>query len=445
MQNLIQRSGFWGDNLAVSLKFVVLIVEQLEFCLSAQLKISDRAVSFAIPKFNAIASTFQKNMKVICNQSTLNTNLALVSRVVPSKAAHPILGCVLMEANAESQQITLTAFDLSLGISLTFDAVIEKPGRLAVPAKLLSDIISRLQGELTLELVEPEGAEEGHEDAIALTITSSSGKYELRAMKPDDFPELPSVSDGLTVNLPTASLRQGLNTLLASSTEETKQILTGVHVTMAGASLEFAATDGHRLAVVTLDRGEVQPESEPIELTVPARSLRELDKAASRLQPADEITLAFEPGQIVFSAADFRLTSRVLEGQYPAYQQLLPRQFERSITVDRRQLLNAVERIAVLADQKNNTIRFDIEPENGQLLLSVEARDVGNGRESVSAQISGDALAIAFNVKYLLEGLKVLSTTDIQININTATAPVTLTPLGGFKMIYLVMPVQIRS
>lgn len=386
-------------------------------------------------------------MKITCTQSVLNTNLSLVSRVVPSKATHPVLGCVLFNADTESQQVTLTAFDLSLGIAIAFDAVIEKPGQLAIPAKLICDIVSRLQGELTLEVIEKEAIvdseSQNNEDAIALTISSRSGQYELKAMKADDYPELPQVSEGTTVNLPVESLRQGLSTLLACSTEETKQILTGVRMTIAGDTLEFAATDGHRLAVVALGFGEVQ--TEPIELTVPARSLRELDKVASRLQPNDEITLAFEPGQIVFSAADFRLTSRVLEGQYPAYQQLLPRQFERSITVDRRQLLNAVERIAVLADQKNNVIRFDIDPSCDQLLLSVEARDVGSGRESVTAQISGDGLAITFNVKYLLEGLKVLSTADIQLNINTATTPVTLTPLGGFKMIYLVMPIQIRA
>ncbi len=162
-------------------------------------------------------------------------------------------------------------------------------------------------------------------------------------------------------------------------------------------------------------------------------------------QSTDSVTLHFEQGQIVFQGEEHRLTSRTLEGQYPAYRQLIPRQFQRQITIERRQLLSAVERIAVLADQKNNIVKFSIDSLNQRLSISVEAQDVGNGRESMSAQVSGDSLDIAFNVKYLIDGLKALSTSDIQMQMNTGNSPVILTPLGGLKMIYLIMPVQIRN
>jgi DNA polymerase-3 subunit beta len=134
-----------------------------------------------------------------------------------------------------------------------------------------------------------------------------------------------------------------------------------------------------------------------------------------------------------------------LEGQYPNYRQLIPRQFSRQMTIDRRSFVAALERIAVLADQKNSIVKFSLDQTNQEVVLSVDAQDVGSGREGVPAQISGDDLEIAFNVKYLLEGLKVFNTVDVQMQFNTSTSPAILSPLGGMKMTYLVMPVQIRA
>jgi len=407
-------------------------------------------------------------MKLICTQSDLNTNLSLVSRAVPSRPTHPVLGNVLLAADTKTQQVLLTAFDLSLGIQTSFAATVEVGGEIAIPAKLLNDIVSRLpEGEITLS---DEVGESDDGDSLLVTLTSASGRYQMRGMSAEEFPELPQVKAGVAVHLPIEALTQGLGgTLFATSSDETKQVLTGVHLTVQQDSLEFAATDGHRLAVVettnqnaeddsvsvaVATQGESSEASEQVEsasdtsgleFTLPARALRELERTIAMRQGTDTVMLHFEQGQIVFQGGDQRLTSRTLEGQYPAYRQLIPRQFQRQITVERRQLLSAVERIAVLADQKNNIVKFSIDSINQQLSLSVEAQDVGSGRESMPAQVSGDSLDIAFNVKYLIDGLKALSTSDIQMQMNTADSPVILTPLGGLKMTYLIMPVQIRA
>lgn len=455
-------------------------------------------------------------MKLVCTQSDLNTNLSLVSRAVPSRPTHPVLGNVLLAADKQTQQVTLTAFDLSLGIQTSFVATVEDSGEIAIPAKLLNDIVSRLpEGEITLEDEEgaaasvsvnarghdspqavPNDLESGigtalpQEDRIIVTLTSTSGRYQMRGMSAGEFPELPQVEAGVAVRLPTEALVEGLRgSLFATSSDETKQVLTGVHLTMQQDSLEFAATDGHRLAVVQTTNqdsadsaSEAAPEelavatsgasgeqiepaahTSPLEFTVPARALREIERMLGMRQSTDTVSLHFEQGQIVFQGGEqtlsnseavqstgslpryYRLTTRTLEGQYPAYRQLIPRQFQRQITIERRQLLSAVERIAVLADQKNNIVKFSIDNENQQLALSVEAQDVGSGQEAMSAQVSGDSIDIAFNVKYLIDGLKALSTSDIQMQMNAANSPVILTPLGGLKMIYLIMPVQLRS
>lgn len=380
-------------------------------------------------------------MKLVCAQTHLNSHLSLVSRAVSSRPTHPVLANVLLKADATTQRVILSAFDLSLGIQTSFPAKVEESGILTLPAKLLGDIVSRLpDGDITLE----SGADASH----ITTLTCASGQYQVRGMGAEDFPELPKIEEGEQTHLSADALIDGLRgSLFAASADETKQVLTGVHVSVQADGLEFAATDGHRLAVVqTIDAEDAEKSEEDahLDVTVPAKALQELIKMLDR-QASSSIDVRFDQGQVVFEWADQRITSRLLEGQYPNYRQLVPRQFSHQLTVDRRLFLSALERISVLADQKNNIVKVQLDSVAQQLRLSVDAQDVGSGRESVPAQITGDGLEIAFNVRYLLDGLKAINTAEVQMQLNTATSPVVLSPLGSLKMTYLVMPVQVRS
>lgn len=408
-------------------------------------------------------------MKLTCTQSQLNAHLALVSRVVSSRPSLPILANILFVADADTQQVSLTGFDLNLGVQTSFIAEVETAGRLTLPAKLLLDIVSRLpEGAITLE---------GDVGETLVTLTCSTGNYQVRGISAEEYPELPALEEEEVIHLPVDALIEGLRgSLFASSSDESKQVLTGVHLMMESEGLEFAATDGHRLAVVQTPNAEVadatsKPEKNKAEattafdVTVPGKALRELERML-QMQSTGMIAVHFDQGQLVVkwvnqrsesadgastSAAGLggwtnrRLTSRLLEGQYPNYRQLIPRQFSRQMTIERRSLLGALERISVLADQRNSIVKFSLDSVKQELVVSVDAQDVGNGRETAPAQISGDDLEIAFNVKYLLEGLKVMSTPEVQMQFNTATSPSVLSPLGGMKMTYLVMPVQVRS
>ena len=389
-------------------------------------------------------------MKLVCSQNSFSTNLTLVSRAVSSRPSHPILANILLVADQELQQIKLSAFDLSLGIQTSFPADVITGGTLTLPAKLLTDIVSRLpDGDITLE----NGTEETAEANFLTTLTCASGRYQMRGMGAEDFPELPVVEVGQVTYLSVENLLEGLrSSLFSASSDETKQVLTGVHLTMQPDGLEFAATDGHRLTVVQTMNAEAaetggKPASEAekaLDVTIPAKALQELTKMLER-QTGSDVAVHFDQSQVVFEWTDQRLTSRLLEGQYPNYRQLVPRQFSRQITAERRLLLSALERIAVLADQKNNIVKLTLDSTSQLLSLSVDAQDVGSGKETIPAQITGDDLDVAFNVKYLMDGLKTIATTEIQIQLNTATSPAIVTPLGSIKMTYLVMPVQVRS
>jgi DNA polymerase-3 subunit beta len=386
-------------------------------------------------------------MKLVCSQSELSSSLQLVSRAVAARPTHPVLANVLLTADAGTGRLSLTGFDLSLGIQTGFAASVETSGAITLPARLFGEIVARLSADSPITLSCPEGSEQ-------LELTSLSGSYQMRGMPADDFPDLPLVESGVPIRLQADALVKGLRaTLFASSGDEAKQLLTGVHLRLDGRALECAATDGHRLAVLQLEdaaggsptTSPEDAEAEPFAVTVPARSLRELERLLSGRLSEEPLSLFCDRGQVVFLWADQVLTSRSLDGTYPTYRQLIPGAFSRRIVLDRRALVAALERVAVLADQHNNVVKLSAEPGQGQVLVQADAQDVGSGSESVAAEISGDAIQIAFNVRYLLDGLKAMAAEQVALACNAPTTPAVLEPTDDSHFTYLVMPVQIRS
>jgi DNA polymerase-3 subunit beta len=360
-----------------------------------------------------------------------------------------VLANVLFTADAAAGRLSLTGFDLSLGIQTSFPAQVEASGAITLPAKLLTDIVSRLPADGPLTLSCAEGQEQTELSAL-------TGSYQMRGMTAEDFPELPLVQNGQPILLSGKALVEGLrSTLFASSADEAKQILTGIHLKVENGGLEFAATDGHRLAVLRNSNSGnasanasagVDEGAEAFAVTVPARSLRELERLLSA-RPSDEsISLFCDRGQVVFLWADQVLTSRTLEGTYPNYGQLIPESFSRSICLERKSLVATLERIAVLADQHNNVVKLRSEPASGQVFLSADAQDVGSGSEALAADVEGEAIELAFNVRYVLEGLKSLADQRIQLRLNSATSPAVIAGVeDDGRFTYLVMPVQIRT
>jgi DNA polymerase-3 subunit beta len=380
-------------------------------------------------------------MKLVCSQSELSSSLQLVTRAVASRPTHPVLANVLLTADAGTGRLSLTGFDLNLGIQTSLPAAVEASGAITLPARLLGEIVSRLSADSPITLAAPEGAEQ-------VELTSLSGSYQMRGMPAEDFPDLPLVQSGQPIRLEAESLVKGLRaTLFASSGDEAKQLLTGVHLRLDAEGLECAATDGHRLAVLRLAHGlqSSDADREPFAVTVPARSLRELERLLSGRQSEEPLALFCDRGQVVFLWADQVLTSRSLDGTYPNYRQLIPESFSRTIQLDRRALIAALERVAVLADQHNNVVKLSTEPGTGQLLIQADAQDVGSGSEALAAEINGEPLQIAFNVRYLLDGLKAMPDDQVVLHCNAATTPAVLRAADDGAFTYLVMPVQIRS
>lgn len=385
-------------------------------------------------------------MKVVCSQSELNSALQLVSRAVATRPTHPVLANVLLTADAGSNRLSLTGFDLSLGIQTSLAASVETSGAITLPARLLGEIVSRLSSDSPVTLAVDDSGEQ-------VQLTSLSGSYQMRGMSADDYPDLPMVESGMTLKLQPERLVQALKgTLFASSSDEAKQLLTGVHLKFNQRALEAAATDGHRLAVLNVEDALQDAavtdvvDDEGFAVTLPSRSLREVERLMASWRSDEPVSLFCDRGQVVFLAADQMVTSRTLEGTYPNYGQLIPDGFTRTFGMDRRALIAALERIAVLADQHNNVVKFSSQPEDGVVQISADAQDVGSGSESLPSNLEGDAMQIAFNVRYLLDGLKAMGSDRIVLHCNAPTTPAVLrSEEASEAFTYLVTPVQIRS
>ena len=387
-------------------------------------------------------------MEIVCQQSELNIAIQLVNKAVASRPTHPILSNILFTADEVTNKISLTGFDLNLGIQTSFDANVNKSGAITIPSKILSEIVSKLPNESPVTL-------KVDEDSENILLKSDRGSFNLKGLASDDYPKLPFVESGTSLDINPAGFLQALKlTMFSSSNDESKQLLTGVNFKFKDQSLESAATDGHRLAVVLTSEGENFSKLEMINnlntgddylsVTIPTRSLREIERLVSTKLKEDTIKLFYDKGQVVFISSNQIITTRTLEGNYPNYAQLIPDNFSKVFKFERNLIINSLERIAVLADQQSSVVKININDDNFAS-ISADAQDIGNARELLPVSFNCDQIEIAFNVRYLLEGLRVISSENILLKCNLPTTPAVVVPDDDSSYTYLVMPVQVRS
>jgi len=337
----------------------------------------------------------------------------------------------------------LTGFDLNLGIQTSFDGTVKNSGAITIPSKLLSEIVNKLPNETPVSL-------EVDENSDNILIKSDRGSFNLKGIPSDEYPNLPFVESGTSLNIDPSSFLKALkSTIFASSNDDSKQLLTGVNFTFKPNYLESASTDGHRLAVALIGNAEnndtLPSNEDDLSVTIPTRSLREIEKLVSLRSSENSITLFYDKGQVVFISSNQIITTRTLEGTYPNYSQLIPDSFSKILNFITNKLIDALDRIAVLADQQSSVVKIKLD-DSDLASFSADAQDIGNANESIPVSYSGENFDIAFNVRYLLEGLKVIVSENVLLKCNLATTPAVFVPEDNFNSFtYLVMPVQVRS
>ncbi len=385
-------------------------------------------------------------MEIVCQQSELNIAIQLVNKAVASRPTHPILSNILFTADEVTNKISLTGFDLNLGIQTSFEANVIKCGAITIPSKILSEIVSKLPNESPVTLQVEDGSEN-------ILLKSDRGSFNLKGIASDDYPKLPFVESGTSLDINPSTFLQALKlTIFSSSNDDSKQLLTGVNFKFKKQSLESAATDGHRLSVVLNYDDEtysdnlesLNSDEDCLSVTIPTRSLREIEKLVNTKERESSIKLFYDKGQVVFISSNQIITTRTLEGTYPNYSQLIPDSFSKIFKFERNSLINSLDRIAVLADQQSSVVKIKISDDK-LASISADAQDIGNAKELLPVTFTGDQLEIAFNVRYLLEGLRVISSESVLLKCNTSTTPAVLVPDDNSSFTYLVMPVQVRS
>ncbi len=371
-------------------------------------------------------------MKIGCGRQALLSELQVVARGAATRGAIQALTGVRL-ATADSG-IELSATDTEIALRSSLEANVEQPGVVLLPARLLVDILRALEGDS----VRLEQRTEGDE----VIVSSERARFSLRTLLADDFPRLPEMSDETAVELPAKAVAATIERVArAASRDETRPVLTGVLVSVGDEGLTMVATDSYRLSVKETPLGENGQRA--FEANVPARALQELGRVASETG-ADTIKIAARDNQVVFGVERMTLSSRLIDGQFPNYRQLVPESYEHELRVSRDELLSVVRRISILA-QRTAPLRLRFE--GGQVTLSAQTPDVGEASEAVPINYEGEALEIGFNPQFLQDGLDSVRSDELLIKLISPLRPGLLEAAGdeeAGKFLYLIMPVRLN-
>jgi len=366
-------------------------------------------------------------LKSKVEKSCLAAALQSVMRAVSNRSTQPILGNTLIEF--EEGRLSFTGTDLEIGLKTSVEAQVEDSGSLSVPAKLLYDIISNLPGK-EIDLYQ----EKEHE----LLIKQGRSKYSIRTLPASEYPLFPEFEKGNICAVSADILQQAIRQVIfASSQDESRRILTGVLLEVEGSNLKLVATDGHRLALRNLSLSE--PSQEETSLIIPGRTLNELSRLLSSGE--GEVMIRVLSNQVAFIYNKIVLVSRIIEGKYPNYRQVIPANLPYESIVSREEISKAVKGAHILAKEGSHVVKMSFSAE--RIAVTAGTQDVGDVYEEISAQYNGEDEDIAFNAKYLLDILGNLDEEMLQIKSGTSLSPAIIRPMGEEEYTYVVMPVKI--
>ncbi len=370
-------------------------------------------------------------MKFTCNTKDIAGAVGAASKVVNAHTTVPILSNVLL--TAEEGKIAVRATDLELTLQHAFRADVSEGGSVTVPAKLLSSYLSNLQAGL-LELTGT---------PTRATIKYERSNYDFHALPAEEYPPLPSAQRGANFSIGGKRFRDGVNaTIFAASSEEARgAVLMGTLLEVEGDSLTMVATDGYRLAryQTTLENGITGSER----YIVPSRALSEAARNLGAAERVDVAALGSQSNQLLFGAGDTSIVVRLVDGQYPNYQQVIPAKFDRTVTANTQMLIAALKRAELVAGDRASMVKLQV---NNQTLIVTASSDVsGNAYEELEVEQTGEELTIAFNARYLVEILNHIDSDRTVIEFLGPLSPAAIRPMEqaeGAQQMYVLMPLR---
>jgi DNA polymerase III subunit beta len=368
-------------------------------------------------------------LKLSTTSATLLAQLGTVSRVASTRSAVQALSGV--QLLAQDGRAELRATDMEVGLRVPLEADIEREGVAVLPARLLLDVARALpSGAATLELRPSEGDVE---------VVSGSATFHIRTLRAEDFPPFPEPGGDQIVRVPTkAFVETAAKVARSASRDETRPILTGILVSASGSDLRMVATDSYRLSVK--ETGLEAPLDGSFEANVPARALQELVRIAQAGEEG-ELTIGVRANQVVFDLDGIVLSSRLIDGQFPNYRQLLPDTHEHELTVSTSELTDVVRRMSLMA-QKNAPLRLHFG--EGELRVSAQTPDVGEAHEAMPVPFQGEPFEIGFNPDFLRDGLESVDAEDLRLKLISPLRPGLIEAGDDSGFQYLIMPIRLN-
>jgi DNA polymerase-3 subunit beta len=368
-------------------------------------------------------------VKISLDREVLLAQLQTVSRVASTRSAIQALSGVQIVASQNGCELRAT--DMEVGLRVPVEADVAREGQVVLPARLLLDVVRALPAStVSLELRAAE-----HD----IEMVSGNATFHIRTLRSEDFPPFPETDGAAVVSLPAdVFVSTALKVAGSASRDETRPVLTGILVSASDRELRMVATDSYRLSVkeTTLE----QPLADSFEVNIPARALQELARVAGHSDGA-ELRIGVQQNQVLFEVGGVVLSSRLIDGQFPNYRQLLPESFEHELRVSGPELTDVVRRISLLA-QKNAPLQLAFAP--GELTVSAQTPDVGEASESLPLAFAGDPLEIGFNPEFLRAGLETIETGDVVLKLISPLRPGLIEAGDESGFLYLIMPIRLN-
>jgi DNA polymerase-3 subunit beta len=374
-------------------------------------------------------------MKVSCLQENLSKGLSLVSRAVAARSTLPVLGNILLAT--DNGRLRLSATNLELGITCWVGAKIEEDGSVTVPAKTLVDLVNTLpQDKVELDL---------NVRTQTLNLVCGRTQAHLKGIDAQEFPLIPCADLDNSLELNVEDFKEMINQVaFAAATDEARPILTGVLAKIDGGTLKLEAADGFWLAVRTASLSS--PAETPVTAVIPARALAEL----ARIIGADEpVYMSLPPGrgQVIFHHGNVELVSQLIEGNFPDLTSVIPKKYTTRTVLPTEEFRKACRTSDIFAREAAHTARLKIKPgselEPGHVSISATSAETGDNVAEIDATVDGVPVEIAFNVKYLVDVLNVITTPNVALETSTATSPGIIRPVGRDDYLYVAMPMHL--
>lgn len=366
-------------------------------------------------------------MKFTCTQENINRALLAVSHVASKNVTLPILNNILIRA--EANEIKLSATNLEIGITTSVRGKVDTTGVYTVPAKLLNDYISVLpEGNISFELTDH-----------GLVVVSERSRTLIKGAPAEDFPVIPAFEAKQSITCSGVLLRQALSQVMfAAATDEMRPEISGVYLVVRESVVTLAATDSYRLAEKKF--ACTNTTKAEMSVIVPLNTLGELVRVVGETD--QEVEISFAESQIQCVYDDVTLISRLVEGNYPDYQQIIPTTIDHQVTLVVTELVNMIKAASLFCKPGINDVTLTLAGDGKQLTVSAANSQSGENTSTVSVQTTGGEIAIVFNYRYLLDGLSALDAESAQIGLTNSTSPGLLQPVGDENYRYIIMPIR---